>query len=271
MTTKKKLTKNLIDKEHILFAHNLADIAGDISKKYFRNKNVKNFAKIDESPVTIADTEIETALRLKIKQKYPEHGICGEEFDNIDGVSPFKWYIDPIDGTSSFICGLPIFTNLIALLYYEQPIFGIINQPILNERWSGGISCKTSMSGIASKPSSIKAVADAVFSTTSPYLFDERGQDVLNLIRAKTKYQKYGGVFCGPDSYQYAMLTSGFIDIILEENLQPHDFLPLVPIIENAGAVITDWQGNNLTEYSKGRVLASSNKILHQKILEIIN
>ncbi|MBT4879031.1 MAG: histidinol phosphate phosphatase [Alphaproteobacteria bacterium] len=270
MTTKKKQNKVFLNDKLFAFAHNLADIAGSITKKYFRSHNIENFAKNDQSPVTIADTEIEAALREEIFNKYPEHGVCGEEFGNVEGISPYKWYIDPIDGTSSFISGLPVFTNLIALLYKNEPILGIINQPILNERYSGGEAYEASLNQVRIKARKVTEISEAILSTTSPYLLSKNGMKILDIIRAKTKFQKYGGVFCGPDSYQYAMLASGYIDIILEEGLKPHDFLALVPIIKASGAVITDWQGKEVNELSKGEVLACSNKALHRKILELI-
>lgn len=270
MTINKKLSNSDYRAELFLFAQKLADIAAKISIKYFRNKNLESFQKNDHSPVTIADTEIESQLRFEIEQKYPEHGIYGEELEDVAGVSPYKWYIDPIDGTSSFICGLPVFTNLIALLYNNEPIFGVISQPITKECWYGGEAYTACYNGKGINAGKNTELHHAVLSTTSPYLLSEVGNNILNIIRAKTKYQKYGGVFCGPDSYQYAMLASGFIDIIIEEGLKPHDFLALVPVLKAAGAVISDWQGNEINELSSGNILASSNKILHENILNLI-
>ncbi len=270
MTTNKKLNNSEYRAELFLFAQKLADIAAAISLKYFRKRNLENFQKNDHSPVTIADTEIESKLRSEIEKKYPEHGIYGEEFEDVAGISPYKWYIDPIDGTSSFICGLPVFTNLIALLYDNDPIFGIISQPIANERWYGGEAYSSCCNGQVINASKNTELHHSVLSTTSPYLLSADGNNILNIIRAKTKYQKYGGVFFGPYSYQYSMLASGFIDIIIEEALKPHDFLALVPILKSSGAIITDWQGNEINESSKGNILACSNKILHNKILTLI-
>jgi len=272
MTIKKKLNNNSqMDNELVLFANSLADLSESLIAKYFRSSSLEDFEKSDNSPVTLADTEVERVIREAIEAKYPEHAICGEEFEETEGNSPYKWYIDPIDGTSSFITGKPVFTTLIALTYKHEPILGVVNQPILKERWCGGELYPTNFNGKNVKTRGTKNLEDAVFSTTSPYLFSEAGAKQLDKLRANTKYQKYGGLFCGADAYQYAMLATGYIDLIVEEGLKPHDFLALIPVVRSAGGVITDWSGQDITDKSDGRVIASATEALHQKALKILN
>lgn len=272
MTINQKFNNNThITNELILFANQLADLSEDVIKQYFRADNLQDIQKTDDTPVTIADTEIENLLRIKIEEQYPEHNIIGEELPNMEGISRYKWYIDPIDGTSSFIIGKPIFTTLIALIYDNEPIFGLINQAITKERWQGGEIYQTNFNGINIKTRKTTKLSDAILATTSPYLFNKEQLSLFNKLRSQTKYQKYGGVFLGGDAYLYAMLASGHIDIILESNLKPHDFLAIVPIIKSAGGIITDWHGNEINENSTGNILACGSKELHQQIITILS
>ena len=272
MNTKQKLNNNSkITNELVIFANKLADISGEIIKKYFRNDNIYNLEKDDQSPVTIADTEIETILRAEIENKYPEHHIAGEEFDDTLGISGYKWHLDPIDGTSSFIIGIPTFTTLISLTYNNIPIFGLINQPINNERWQGGEIYQANFNGTNINTRTEKILSNAILATTSPYLFDPSQLEKFNLVRNKTKYQKYGGVFLGGDAYLYAMLAMGKIDIIMEANLKPYDFLAPTALIKSAGGVITNWQGEEINDNSNGEIIACSSTELHQEIIKLLN
>jgi inositol-phosphate phosphatase/L-galactose 1-phosphate phosphatase/histidinol-phosphatase len=272
MNTIKNSNNNIkINNDIILFANKLADISANIIKKYFRQDNIFNFEKDDNSPLTIVDTEVETILRAEIEKKYPEHHIAGEELNDVQGISPYKWYIDPIDGTSSFIMGIPVFTTLIALTYNGLPIFGLINQPINNERWQGGEIYQTNYNGTNLQIAKKNQLNQAILATTSPYLFNNTQLAKFDIIRKKTKYQKYGGAFIGGDAYLYAMLAMDKIDIIIEANLKPYDFLAPAAIIKAAGGVVTNWQGEKIDENSHGELLACNNKELHQVIIKLLN
>ena len=191
-----KFNNDLID-----FANYLTDIASKISKKYFRN--TENLKKNDSSSVTITDREIEEVLKKEISLKYGHHSIYGEETENIIGSSDYSWYIDPIDGTDSFISGKPLFTNLIAICFKNEPIFGIINQPIIGERWQGGqILGYSTFNGKKIKVrDNLSSLSEVIFSTTSPYYFNKEQLRKIDIIRKKTKYQRGGGVFFGGDAY----------------------------------------------------------------------
>ena len=253
----------IVDPKFIEFAKHLADIAGEISCKYFRqnfNSNTKN----DNSPVTIADKEIEKTLIKKIKHNFPDHGIIGEEFGSINPNSPYQWVIDPIDGTKSFVIGAPIFGNLISLCFEKEPIIGIINQPINNERWVGIVGEKTTFNGKEISTRKCLEISEANFACTSPAYFTGKNAKILQEIQKKTKFQNnpiYGG-----DCYLFGLLASGFIDIILETGLKNYDMMALVPIIKGSGGWISDWRGEDINLDSNGNILACGDKRIYKKL-----
>jgi inositol-phosphate phosphatase/L-galactose 1-phosphate phosphatase/histidinol-phosphatase len=258
----------MINQELIDFANYLADLSGNIIQKYFRN-DFQESNKCDDTPVTLADREVENIIRLEISNKYPSHGIIGEEYDNINIDADFKWVIDPIDGTSSFLIGKPIFGTLIALTHKDELLIGIINQPINHERWVG-IKGKNSLFNnrkISTRKS--KSISNSILCTTSPAFFQDSELEFFNQVSSKTKYQKYGGAFYGGDCYLYGLMSLGYIDIIIETGLNNYDYLALIPIIEGAGGIITDWSGKKLNLNSKGQILACGDKRVHEEILKI--
>lgn len=264
----------MINQEIIDFANHLADLSVPIAKKYFRAADNGEIQKEDLSPVTKADQEIEALLRIKIAEKFPSHGIIGEEYGNTQPKADYQWIIDPIDGTSSFIMGRPTFGTLIALAYKGRSVIGIVNQPINGERWLG-IDDGTSKSGawLNGKPIKTRSctnIEDAIISTTSPYFFDEFSWLKFQKLAKMAKYQRYGGVIYGGDCYSYALLASGFVDIIVEPNLKVYDYAALIPIIKMAGGAIGDWVDEDLGLRSHVKLLACCNEILYQKVTEIM-
>lgn len=259
------------DQKIIEFANHLADLSAEIAKKYFRLPNGE-IAKDDDSPVTQADREIEKTLRQEIIKNFPHHGIIGEEFGNHNEKADYVWVLDPIDGTSSFIIGRPIFGTLIALSYQKKPILGIMNQPITKERWLGidGQGTWLNTSKLSTRQS-CKELKDAVLCTTSPFFFQNEDAKLFHNLNSKTKYQQYGGVVYGGDCYLYSLLASGFVDLVIDPGLKIYDYAALIPIIEMAGGVVSDWQGNKLELKSGTKMLAAANKIIHQKAIEAIN
>jgi histidinol phosphatase-like enzyme (inositol monophosphatase family) len=242
----------MITKEIIDFANDLANISGQVSKKYFRQK-IGSEKKADNSPVTIADQEIEQLLRAKIKNHFPKHGVIGEEFGEINPNSDFIWVIDPIDGTKAFMAGIPTFTNLIALCYKKKPILGIINQPILCERWVG-YDGKAFLNNQRIYSRKCLNFSQAEIATTSLTYFSQEKARFLQKIQDKTKFNNnhlYGG-----DAYLFAMLASGNIDIIIESELKKYDIMALVPIIEGSGGKIINWNHNEVDLLSQGDVIA---------------
>lgn len=257
------------NQEIIAFAHHLADLSTDIAKKYFRLPNGE-IAKDDDSPVTKADREIEEIIRAEIEKKFPEHGIIGEEYGTKNSDAEFVWVLDPIDGTSSFIIGRPIFGTLIALAHHKKPILGIMNQPITGERWIGIDGEGSWFNGKKIQTRNCKEISDAIMCASSPFFFKDRDAEILKKLSGLTKYQRLGGIIYGGDCYSYASLASGFVDIIIEPELKVYDYAALVPIIQMAGGVVTDWEGNDLGLKSPVRLAACANKELHEKVLKIL-
>ena len=253
-----ELEERLID-----FAQYLADEARKIINSYYRLQ----FAisdKEDATPVTEVDQAVEKTIRKLIDNNFPEHGIIGEEFGVERENAEYKWVIDPIDGTKSFITGRPLFGTLIALVQGQKPILGIIDQSVLNERWLGANGVTKFNNNIIStrKCNNISA---AYFATTSPFAFNEGDLDRIEHITKNAKCTLYGG-----DCYSYGQLAMGRLDLVIESGLKAHDFCALVPVIENAGGKITDWGGNELDINSNGRILACGDPELHERVRDLL-
>ena len=259
----------MITKEIVDFSNYLADLSGEIARKYFRLENGE-VTKEDDSPVTKADREIEKILRQEIEKKFPTHGIIGEEFGEKNIDADFIWVLDPIDGTSSFIIGRPIFGTLIALTFKGKSLLGIMNQPITNERWIGIDGQGAWFNGKKIQTRKCDAIADAVMCSGSSFYFQDGDEEILKRISALTKYQKIGGVIYGGDCYSYASLASGFVDIVIDPGLKIYDYAALMPIIEMAGGVISDWSGEDPKLQSNVKLVATGNKKLHEEVLEIL-
>ena len=242
----------------------MADASGEIIRRYFRSGVVVD-SKADASPVTRADREAETAMRALIEAQFPAHGIVGEEHGNQRSDAEYQWVLDPIDGTRGFIAGYPLFTTLIALLYRGEPVLGIINQPILNERWVGisGQESTLNFKNVAVRD--CRALGSAVLATTSVDYFTPEQAQKFSGLRKQCANTALGG-----DAYAYAMLASGHLDIVVDAGMKPYDFCALKPVVEGAGGVITDWKGKPLTLSSDGSVLAAATQELHAAALALL-
>ena len=247
------------------FSIHLADESEKIIKKYFRT-SIDVDSKEDQSPVTIADKEVELKIREIIKNHYPEHGILGEEFDQTNIESEYIWVIDPIDGTRSFIAGHKDFGTLIALVYNNKPIVGIINCPMHNERWVGIINKETTMNNKVVKTSKTTVINESYFCTSGLYLEDDHFKKSCDKIINKSKYYRLGG-----DCYMYGMIASGLIEIVLEDTLKTHDYMALIPVIEGAGGVTSDRFGNKISLLSEGSFVASCSQSVHNELIKILN
>jgi len=246
------------------FAHMLADSSGAVIRSYFRTPMPVDY-KTDESPVTIADREAESAIRQLIEEIYPDHGIIGEEFPSIREDAEYCWIIDPIDGTKSFMIGRPIFGTLIALMRNKTPILGIIDQPIAGERWCGGDGVQATLNGAPISSRQCPQISSAMLCTTARELFNESDGRAYDRVKERVKYYNYGG-----DCYNYGLVASGTVDIVIEAGLKAHDFCALAPVIIAAGGVCTDWEGKAIDFYSDGRMLACGDKELHAEVLKLL-
>lgn len=252
----------------LTFAHQLADCAREITLAHFRAP-IDVEKKQDGSPVTVADKKTEQALRKMIAEQFPEHGIIGEEQTAKLSQSEFEWIIDPIDGTKSFLSGYPLYGTLIALVKNGQPVVSLIDMPALDERFFATQETPTQCrkKGVTRiiNTNQQPHLSEAVMYSTDYTMFSPREHLALGELRQSVSMVRYNG-----DCYLYAMLASGWIDLVVEADLKVYDFLPLCLIIEQAGGVISDWQGNRLNKKSIGQVIAAANQHLHQSALEKI-
>lgn len=259
--------------EFVEVGNRVADAAGQVIRQYFR-KNVDVLDKEDLSPVTIADRAAEEVMRAIISEHFPTHAIFGEEngWTSKEENAEYIWVLDPIDGTKSFITGKPLFGTLIALVHKDRPIVGIIDQPILRERWIGKIGKKSTFNGQEISTRLCNSLAKAYMYTTSPHLFSGVAEEAFIRVRNKVKVPLYG---C--DCYAYALLGSGHVDLVIEAGLKPYDFMALIPVIEGAGGIITDWKGNKLSFkpgfdgcFSGFNVIAAGDALIHQEALSLL-
>jgi inositol-phosphate phosphatase / L-galactose 1-phosphate phosphatase / histidinol-phosphatase len=257
-------TINIVREKMLPLAHHMVDAAENILRNHYRAPVMIDH-KTDNSPVTRADREAEAAIRALIETHFPEHGIVGEEMGNVREDAPFQWVIDPIDGTRGFIAGYPLFTTLIALLHQGEPLLGMINQPIIRERWVGMAQEASALNFKTISSRDCRALKDAVIATTSTDYFTDTQANAFAALRKQAANTVLGG-----DAYAYAMLASGHIDIVVDADMKPYDFCALKPVIEGAGGVITDWKGKPLTLSSDGTVVAAATKELHEAVLVLL-
>lgn len=254
----------LCPSEYIELANRMADVAGAVVLSYFRKK-VDVEDKKDSSPVTIADRQSEAIMRELIAQHAPDHGILGEEYgpENID--AEWVWVLDPIDGTKAFITGKPSFGILIALLHFGKPVLGVIDQPVTAERWVGASGRPTTLNGERVLCRPCDDLGKAALYATTPDMFHDADIASWERLKKAIKLTRYGA-----DCYAAGLLASGFVDLMVEASLQPYDYLALVPVIEGAGGVITDWQGGRLGLESDGRIIAAGDARAHQAALKLL-
>lgn len=254
----------------IELAHRLADAAGAAIRPRFRAE-LGIEAKDDLSPVTLADREAEEAMRRLIVAERPMDGIFGEEFGTREGRTGRVWVLDPIDGTRSFVAGRAIFGTLIALVEDGWPVLGVIDQPVQRERWIGAVGRQTLFNGAPAKTRPCRALEGAELATTSPHLFDaHQGEHYLSLAAAVAGGNMRQGPIYGGDCYNYALLASGHIDIVVETGLKLYDFAALVPVVEGAGGAMCDWAGDPLHAGSSGDVIAAGDPARVEEILEAL-
>ena len=255
---------SVISQDDLTFAKRLADAAAAETRPRFLSRGLAVEMKQDASPVSEADRAAETALRRLIQAERPEDGIVGEEFDDIETQSGDVWVLDPIDGTKSFITGRPLFTTLIALLREGRPVLGVIDQPIVQQRWIGAQGLPSTCNDKAIRTRSCPDIAKAWFAATMP------DPDSHNRQRAERVISCCAGSVWGGDAYSYGLLASGLQDIMIESDLKIYDFAALVPVIEGAGGKICDWSGNPLTTQPRSDVVALGDASLCEKVLEIL-
>ncbi|HVY12516.1 MAG TPA: inositol monophosphatase family protein [Alphaproteobacteria bacterium] len=241
----------------------LADAAGAAIRPFFRNIHFET--KPDASPVTEADRASETVIRNLLEKERPQDGVWGEEFGVERMEAEFAWVIDPIDGTKAFLRGLPVFATLIGLMHKGECVLGLIDQPILHERWLGGTGVPATFNGQPARTRPCPALSGAVMSTSDPsFIKQPLWEKISPLVKACAQSST------GGDAYVYGLLASGHVDVVVDGGLKLHDYAALAPVITAAGGAITDWQGKPLGLHSDGRVLAVGDKRLLDEALGLL-
>ncbi len=253
---------------HRALAERVADAAAAVVRSYFRTP-IAVEGKPDRSPVTVADREAEVAMRSLISAERPSDGIVGEEYGSERPDAEYVWVLDPIDGTKAFVSGKPSFGTLVALLHRGAPVLGIIDQPITHERWvgitTGTAGALTTLNGEPVRVRACPRLDLAMLYATAPEMFQGADAEAFARVRSAVRTVRYGA-----DCYAYALLATGFVDLVAEASLQPHDFLALAPVVQGAGGVITDWSGGALGLQSGGGVLAAGDRRAHDQAMALL-
>ena len=257
------------------FVERLAQVSGEVILPFFRSA----IGAEDKSrgglfdPVTEADRGAEAAMRRLIGQTFPAHGVVGEEYGSDRSDAEYVWVLDPIDGTKSFISGMPTWGTLIGLMHLGRPVYGMMAQPFTRERFTGdgkrsrlrtlaatrGDSPPSDWTTRSLRTRPCASLAEASLFTTSPMLIrDDADREAYRRVESKVRLPRYGG-----DCYAYCALAAGFVDLVIETNLKPHDIVALTPIIEGAGGVITTWDGDDPTK--GGRILAAGDSRVYDE------
>lgn len=250
------------------FVDKLAAAAAEAIRPFFRTAlGVENKSRTGAfDPVTEADRAAETAMRTLIRTTFPAHGIIGEEFGDERADAPYVWVLDPIDGTKSFIAGMPLWGTLIGLLKDGAPVYGMMHQPFIGERFTGdGASARyrgpAGDRKLAAR--SCKSLSEAVLFTTSPLLMSKDERASFTKAEKTVKLSRYGG-----DCYAYCMVAAGFVDLVVEAGLKPYDVMALIPIVEGAGGIITTWDGKPAA--NGGRIIAAGDRRIHEEALKLL-
>lgn len=226
--------------------------------------------KPDRSFVTATDRAIETRMRAMIADRFPAHGILGEEGQDVAPGADHVWVLDPIDGTAAFVAGVPMHGTLIALAQGGVPVMGLIDMHVTGQRWVGARGQQTVLhhggTTTACRTRTCPGMAQAILSCSNPDFFDVRERPALDALRAATAWRIWGA-----SCMAYGLLASGRIDVSLDTALAVHDWAPFAPIIEGAGGRVSDWQGRPLRLDSGPQVLAAGDPALHEQALSLIS
>jgi len=247
------------------FAESLADEARRLVLAY-GGAAPQTMYKSDASPVTELDRAVERALRERIADAFPEHGVIGEEYGPERPDAEHVWVLDPIDGTVSFVAGIPLFGVLVALCRGGVPLLGVIDMPRLGERWVGAPGHGATFNGSTVRARPCGSIGEAMLTCSSPTYFPAPLRPAFEELLDGVRLSVFGA-----GCYGYGRIASGFIDLGFEASHDPFDFLALVPVIEQAGGVISDWQGQPLTIHSADRFVAAGDPRVHRQALAILD
>jgi len=250
------------------FVDELASVSGETILPFFRTAlSVEDKGHPGSfDPVTAADHAAEMSMRTLIRRTFPDHGIIGEEYGKERADAEYVWVLDPIDGTKSFISGMPAWGTLIALLRAGEPVFGMMNQPFTRERFSGDGRSAHYRGPAGARDLRVRACAnlsEAVLFTTSPLLMNASDRESFGRVEQAVQLSRYGG-----DCYAYCMVAAGHVDLVIETELKAHDVMALVPIVIGAGGIMTTWE--NGPPQHGGRIVAAGDKRVHAEALRLL-
>lgn len=246
------------------FVQELAKISGEVIRRWYGRHDLGLELKADESPVTRADRDAETVMRAAIARQFPHHGVLGEEHGNEKVDAEWVWVLDPIDGTKAFTTGCPLFGTLIGLLHHGKPILGCIHNPILGQLLIGD-GKTTTMNGTSVRVRKTPTLGEATV-LLSDFFNGGRYQDGAAqeaLLRRARLVRTWG------DCHGYLLLSTGWADVCLDPIMNPWDVLPLVPVVEGAGGVITDWQGRPCNHVGANSCVAAVPE-LHAEVIKAL-
>ncbi|VAW64600.1 hypothetical protein MNBD_GAMMA09-961 [hydrothermal vent metagenome] len=251
--------------EFIGFAHQMADEIGEIHRSYYRQP-VSTVYKEDSSPVTQVDKESEARLRERVMKRFAQHGILGEEYPPHQADAEFVWVVDPVDGTKYFMTGHPMFALLLGLAYQGKFILGVIDQAISRERWIGADGYGSFLNGQSIKTRQCSQLDQAILARPG-YEWHTEGRDhYIDKLWKATHWSQWGVA-----PYDYGLLASGHIDVVINAGPQVHDFAALDPVIRNAGGLMTDWYGQPLNLNTSTHIVAAGNADLLPEIIKLLN
>ncbi|MBA3910178.1 MAG: histidinol-phosphatase [Rhodobacter sp.] len=250
-------------------AHELADVARGATLTWFRSRDLAADTKESQrfDPVTAADRLSEERMRVVLARRRPDDGILGEEFGFHDGTSGLTWVLDPIDGTRGYLSGTPTWGVLISVRDAEGPLFGIIDQPYIGERFEGGLGraqMKGPMGELALSARSPRPLSQSILFSTFPEVGTPEEGAAFRRVASGAKLVRYG-----TDCYAYALIAAGQIDLVIEAGLQAYDVQAPIAVIEAAGGIVTDWQGR--PAHGGGQILAAANSVVHAEALALLN
>lgn len=238
--------------------------AEKIPRDHFRT-HLSIDQKQDDSPVTVADRATEKFIRDALAEHFPDHSIFGEEFGKSEGESEYRWVIDPIDGTRSFISGMPLYGMLVALLRGDEPVLGLVRMPELGEAYYATEDGAFLDQSTPIQVSATTSLSDAFVYINEAHKILADHPQTFARINGAGRDQRFAF-----DCYPHMLVASGHIDACVDYDLQPYDYLALEPIIRAAGGVMTDWQGKSLGMGSDGRVVCAATPELHRELLQLL-
>lgn len=250
--------------DYVTLSHRLADAAGAAIRPHYRQA-IAIDAKADASPVTVADRESELAMRRLIEAEQPAHGVQGEEFGVSNPHAEWRWILDPIDGTKSFISGSPLFGTLIGLVRGRKAALGLLDQPILGERWLAHGSEPTTLNGRPVRVRACEGVAQATVYTSGLEYWRDDARPAFDRLYETCRLMRFSA-----DCYAVGLLACGFVDLVVEAGMHPHDYAALVPIVENAGGVATDFAGQPLDFVSRTGVICAGDRRAHAQAVSLL-